>query len=183
MDQVTIGGTVVRIVLGDITRLEVDAIVNAANEDLVHGGGVAAAIATAGAPDVDAESRQWVRQHGRLRPGVAAVTAAGAMPARFVVHVAGPVYRRGAPNEALLAEAVAAALDAAAAAGARSVALPAISAGIYGYPVAEATMVIATRAVRWLGEHPDALDDMILVGFGEETTEGFRRALASLDAG
>ena len=83
------------IVQGDITEQDVDAIVNAANAHLAHGGGVAAAIARAGAPVVDRESREWVERHGPVLPGSAAETAAGDMKARNVIHVVGPVHQPG----------------------------------------------------------------------------------------
>ena len=175
-----LGETVIRVQEGDITTLEVDAIVNAANEHLAHGGGVAAAIARAGAPDVNDESRAWIRDHGSVAPGTAAVTSAGPMPADIVVHVVGPRYRSGAPNEELLAQAVAAVLDAAVASGARSVALPAISAGIFGYPRDEATKVIWATVASWVADHPAALTDVVLVGYDPGTAEDFRKAMAAL---
>jgi O-acetyl-ADP-ribose deacetylase (regulator of RNase III) len=180
MDRVDIEGTSVRVVVGDITQLAVGAIVNAANEQLDHGGGVAASIARAGAPDVDRESRAWVRDHGPVRPGTAAVTSAGPMPAHVVVHVVGPRYRLGAPNEALLRQAVGAALDAAAASEARSVAFPAISAGIFGYPRREATRVIASAVAAWIAEHTGSMDEILLVGNDPATADDFRTALDSL---
>lgn len=162
----------------DITTLDVDAIVNAANEHLQHGGGVAAAISRAGGPSIQQESDEWVRGHGPLEPGVAAVTGAGDMPARIVVHVAGPRFRDGQDNEGLLRAAVEAALEAAADEGARSMAMPAISAGVFGYPLGEATAVIADTARSWVEAHPGKLDRILLVGYDEEATEAFRRALA-----
>ncbi|MDJ0925926.1 MAG: glutamate racemase, partial [Acidimicrobiia bacterium] len=137
MDMAT--GTDILVVTGDLTRQNVDAIVNAANNRLQHGGGVAAAIVRAGGRVVQEESNAWIQRNGVLPPDGAAVTTAGSMPARHVIHVAGPIHREDQDNEGLLRSAVKAALDAAADVGARSVAFPAISAGIYGYPVAEAT--------------------------------------------
>lgn len=169
----------IEVVTGDITRLEVDVVVNAANEYLQHGGGVAAAIARAGAPVVDAESNEWVKKHGPVGPGQAAHTGAGNMPAKWVVHVVGPRYRDGQDNEGLLRQAVTAALDRSAELGARSVALPAISAGIFGYPRAEATRVIAQTVEDWLDQHPGTLDRVLLVGYDESTAEDFRRGLES----
>ena len=163
---------------GDLTTQQVDAIVNAANEHLAHGGGVAAAIVRAGGLSVQDESDAWVREHGPLSPGGAAVTGAGAMPARWVIHVAGPRYRDGQDNAGPLTTAVQAALDAAAGLGARSVALPAISAGIFGYPLDEATAVITSAARSWCNRHSAALDEVRLVGWDATTAEGFRRALA-----
>ncbi len=173
----TLGAMAIEVTSGDITRLQVDAVVNAANEHLQHGGGVAAAIARAGAPVVDDESAAWVREHGPIGPGEAAHTGAGAMPADWVIHVVGPRYRIGQDNAALLTQAVDAGLDRAVDLECRSVALPAISAGIFGYPRDEATGVIATAVDAWLQRHPDVLDRVVLVGFDDATADAFRRGL------
>jgi O-acetyl-ADP-ribose deacetylase (regulator of RNase III) len=173
--------TEIRAIQADITTLGVDAIVNAANVHLQHGGGVALAIARAGGPEIQAESDAWVHDQGPLSPRVAAVTTAGDMPARFVIHVAGPVFEEGRDNEAQLRTAVSAALDAAVEAGARSVALPAISAGIYGYPVAEAAAAIADQCARWCGDHTDAFDEIILVGYDTTVAAAFTTALQGTD--
>lgn len=175
--------TSIRAVQGDITGLTVDAIVNAANETLRHGGGVALAIARAGAPDVDRESDRWVAEHGPLGPGDAAVTSAGRMPATMVIHVVGPRHRGGQDNEGLLIQAVRAALDAASSRGARSVAMPAISAGIFGYPRDEATEVIARACRAWADEHPQVLDEILLVGYDRAATADFERAVGLLQPG
>jgi len=166
-----------QVVTGDITALEVDVVVNAANEYLQHGGGVAAAIARAGHPEVDEESAAWVKEHGRLEPGQAVHTGAGPMAARWVVHVVGPRYRPGQDNPALLAQAVTAALDEAAALGAESVAMPAISAGIFGYPRREATQVIVDTVREWAGDNPDRLRSVLLVGYDDASAADFRAAL------
>ncbi len=157
----------ISVVVGDLTKQEVDVVVNAANPHLQHGGGVAAAIARAGGATIQAESDDWIARNGPLAPGQAAVTSAGAMPATHVVHVAGPIYREGQDNEGLLRGAVRAALDAANDAAARSVAFPAISAGIYGYPPSAATAVLADEAARWLLEHPGVMTDVRLVALDE----------------
>lgn len=169
--------TDIRAVLGDITGLEVDAVVNAANRHLQHGGGVALAISRAGGPIIQEASDAWVREHGPLRPGRAAVTPAGAMPARVVIHVAGPRWAPQQDNPGLLAGAVGAALDAAADLGCGSVALPAISAGIFGYPPTQATKVIADSVGAWCAARPGVLKSVLLVGYDETITEAFRRAL------
>lgn len=172
--------TRITVVHGDLTTQQVDAVVNAANEHLAHGGGVAAAIVRAGGRGIQDESDAWVRAHGPLSPGVAAVTGAGAMLAQWVIHVAGPRFRDGQDNAGLLGAAVRAALDAAAATRARSVALPAISAGIFGYPLTEATAVIAAAAQAWCREHPYTLDEVRLVGWDERTAEAFQETVAGL---
>ncbi|MEA2023212.1 MAG: macro domain-containing protein [Actinomycetota bacterium] len=169
----------ITVVIGDITKQDVDVIVNAANAHLSHGAGVAAAIARAGSPDVDAESRAWVAEHGPVLPGTAAITGAGDMPARHVVHVVGPFFGEGQDNEALLAQAVDAALDAAAGLGAASIAMPTISAGIYGYPPASACRVIATTADAWL-DHGGALDEIRLVAFSTEIADHYHDSLRTL---
>jgi O-acetyl-ADP-ribose deacetylase (regulator of RNase III) len=134
---------------GDITAESVDAIVNAANEQLAPGGGVCGAIHAAGGPSIAAECRRI----GHCPTGGAVATTAGDLPARFVIHAVGPVWHGGGRGEAdLLASAYRSSLDEALRVGARSVAFPAISTGIYGYPLAEATAV-AVEAVRtWKGE-------------------------------
>lgn len=164
----------------DITTLDVDVVVNAANRFLSHGGGVAAAIARAGRPVVDRESEAWIRQHGALNLGEAAHTGAGSMPARWVVHVAGPQYQEGQDNEGLLRQAVIAALDRSAELEARSVALPAISAGVFGYPRREATRVIAATVKDWLEANPDVIDRILLVGFDDDTAAQFEEAVETL---
>ena len=169
----------VRVIVGDLTRQDVDAIVNAANSHLQHGGGVAAAIARAGGSVVQAESDAWVAEHGPLTSGTAAVTSAGAMPARYVVHVAGPIYRAGRDNEGMLRASVRGALDAASEVGARSVAFPAISAGIYGYPAPEATAILADEVVTWLREHRGRLDEVRLVALDGEFAALFEHGVAT----
>ena len=169
----------VTVVRGDITTQDVDVIVNAANARLAHGGGVAAAIALAGAPAVDAESRAWIDAHGAVPPGGVAITSAGSMPADHVVHVVGPVYRNGQNNEALLSEAVRTALDAAGGVGARSVAVPTISAGIYGYPPAEACRVIVETTVAWLNDGGD-LDEIRLVAFDDDIATHYAKNLRAV---
>ncbi|MBM3695463.1 MAG: macro domain-containing protein [Actinobacteria bacterium] len=180
MDEATVGGTRITTLRGDLTRQEVDAILNAANEYLEHGGGLAGAIVRAGGWEIQDESDRWVREHGILAPGVAAVTGAGRLPARYVVHVAGPRYREGQDNEGLLRRAVRAGLDAAAARGCRTVALPAISAGVFGYPLREAARVVAAAAGAWAREHPETLDEIRLVGFDPAAQEAFAAGLEAL---
>jgi putative ATPase len=175
----TVAATTIRVVHDDLTAIEVDAIVNAGNERLAHGGGLAAAIVAAGGEVIQRESDAWVLEHGPLHPGIAAVTGAGSLPCRAVVHVAGPIHREGRDNEGLLRTAVGAALAATAGEGLRSVALPAISAGIFGYPMDEAAAVIASEVVHWAALHPRALHLILLVGFDAEATAAFEIGLAA----
>jgi len=180
MQAIVVAGTTLSALRADLTAQHVDAVVNAANEYLEHGGGLAGAIVAAGGWEIQEESDRWVAEHGPLTPGVAAVTGAGRMPAGMVIHVAGPRYRVRQDNEGLLRTTVRAALDAALERECRTVAVPALSAGIFGYPVGEATRVIASECAVWAGEHPDALDEIRLVGFDAAVEEAFATALAPL---
>ena len=112
---------------------------------------------------------------------VAALTSAGAMPARYVVHVAGPIFAEGQDNESLLAAATLAALDMADEIGGRSIAIPAVSAGIYGYPAGEATRIIGESVAEYLGEGRSTLTSVHLVGFDGAMGERFAAAVRALD--
>lgn len=175
-DRATAGEAEVLAVVADLTRLDVDAVVNAANIHLAHGGGVAGALSRAAGPDLQRESDAWVAAHGPLRVGQAAVTGAGDLPCRWVVHTAGPVHGQGVPDdESHLRAAVRAALVAADEVGARSVALPAISAGIYGYPPDEATAIITDEVVQVVAH--TALTQVLLVGVDHGMADRFATAL------
>lgn len=171
--------TTLSAVQGDMTSMPMDAVVNAANSELNHGGGIALAIASAGGPAVGEESAEWIQRHGLLEPGTAALTSAGNMPSSYVIHVAGPIHEAGQDNEELLAAAVFAALDSAIAIGAASIAMPAISAGIYGYPPEEATAVIVASVALVLDVEETPLRSVRLVGFDSAMTTRFAAAIAS----
>lgn len=175
----TAGNTAIRALVGDLTTQDVEVVVNAANEHLSHGGGVAAALARAGGSVVQHESDAWVAKHGLVQQGTAAITSAGAMPASHIVHVVGPRYLEGRDNEALLRQAVGAALDAAERLGARSIALPAISAGIFGYPPQEAGAVIADACRQWAAAGGRGIEEIRLVGIDDQAAQHFARGLDS----
>lgn len=176
LQEAQVAGATVRVVEGDLTAQEVDAIVNAANVHLRHGGGVAGAIVRAGGPVIQVESDAWVDRHGSLDEGQAAVTSAGSLPSRWVIHTAGPVFDpSSAANEPRLRSAVRAALAAAVEHEATSVAMPAISAGIYGYPPDEATAILADEAVAFAREHD--LEEIRLVALDHEMAERFTSGL------
>lgn len=158
------------LVVGDLTEQHVDAIVNAANTSLLGGGGVDAAIHRAGGPEVLAECRLL----GGCVTGDAKATTAGGLPARWVIHTVGPVWRGGAAGEPeLLASAHRRSLEVAQELGARTVAFPAISCGIYGYPPEHAAPV-ALGAVRPLA---DDFETIRFVFLGEELRAIFQQAL------
>ncbi|MEW9492319.1 MAG: ADP-ribose-binding protein [Candidatus Aramenus sulfurataquae] len=125
-------GLSVQLLKGDITEVEADAIVNAANSYLQHGGGVALAIVRKGGYEIQRESDEYVRRHGPVPVGDVAVTSAGRLKAKYVIHAVGPRY--GVEGEEKLESAVRRSLEKAEELGLKSIALPAISTGIYGYP-------------------------------------------------
>jgi O-acetyl-ADP-ribose deacetylase (regulator of RNase III) len=162
---------VIEAVRGDITQQSVDAIVNAANSSLLGGGGVDGAIHRAAGPELLAECRLL----GGCDVGDAKATAGGQLAARYVVHTVGPVWRGGAHGEPeLLASCHRRCLEVAATLGCRTVAFPAISTGVYGYPV-ERAAAVAVRAIR---EAPASSIEIVrLVLFSEGHLDAFRRAL------
>jgi O-acetyl-ADP-ribose deacetylase (regulator of RNase III) len=157
-------------VRGDITRAEVDAIVNAANQSLLGGGGVDGAIHREGGPAILTECRLL----GGCETGDAKATTGGDLPARYVIHTVGPIWRGGGADEPeLLTSCHRRSLDVACELGARSVAFPAISCGIYGYPIVDAAR-IALATVR---EHAHDLDLVRFVLFNDETYQAFAAEL------
>jgi len=155
---------------GDITRLDVDAIVNAANSSLLGGGGVDGAIHRAAGPELVAECRML---HG-CEPGQAKATKGYRLPARHVIHTVGPVWNGGGKSEAeTLASCYRQSLRVAESLGVRTIAFPAISTGVYGYPREEAAEI----ALRETKGAVDLFDRILLVAFDEETFELYRERL------
>lgn len=180
--SVRAGATTLSAMTGDLTTMAVEAIVNAANTQLMHGGGIALAISRAGGPDIDAESAAWIENYGPLEPGVAALTSAGSMPSSYVIHTAGPIYAEGQDNEALLAVAALAAVDLANEIGVRTLAVPAISAGIYGYPPDEATTVLVTSVAQFVSAGETPLTSVRFVGYDDAMSQRFAAAIDDLVA-
>ena len=143
MTELTIGGVTIELVVGDIARQEgFDAVVNAANAELRSGGGVAGALHRAAGPGLEQEATRFAP----IRPGEAVITSAHRLPNRYVIHCLGPVYGRDNPSDERLASCYREALLLAEKNGVRSVAFPAISTGVFGYPAEEAARV-ALRAI------------------------------------
>ncbi len=164
----------ITIVKGDIVEQDVDAVVNAANSGLMGGGGVDGAILRAGGPAQRAARQALVDRIGTLPTGQAAATEAGAMRARWVIHVVGPVYARSEDRTALLASCYREALRVADELGARSIAFPAVSAGIYGWPLPDAADV----AVRTVSSTATDVTDVRFVLFSDDVLGEFQRAYA-----
>ena len=164
----------IEIAEGDITRLEVDAIVNAANESLHGGGGVDGAIHRAAGPRLLEECRRL----GGCPTGEARITGGHALPARHVIHTVGPVWQGGAHREdALLESCYRESLRLASGHGVWTIAFPAISTGVYGFPAPRAARIAVRAVAAGLAEHP-SLTRVVLCCFGAESREAHEHALA-----
>ncbi len=167
----------IEVVQADLTTQDLDAIVNAANSMLAHGGGVAGAIARAAGPELQFACDELIAARGPLATGEAVATDSFELPAGRVIHTVGPVYgRHGGEEAALLAAAHRSAIDLAAGLSLSSVAFPAISCGIYGYPLEEAAPIAISTTAEALDAHDIALVRFCLLG--ERDLEAFERALA-----
>jgi O-acetyl-ADP-ribose deacetylase (regulator of RNase III) len=165
------------VVHGDIVEQHVDAVVNAANGGLMGGGGVDGAILRAGGPAQLAGRRALIERIGHLATGKAAASPAGEMRARWVIHVVGPVWSARDDRSDLLASCYRNALAVADELGARSVAFPAVSAGIYGWPMPSA----ADIAVRTTAGTPTSVEEVCFVLFTDDARREFQRALDALE--
>jgi O-acetyl-ADP-ribose deacetylase (regulator of RNase III) len=153
-------GQSLRLIHGDITEEKVDAIVNAANEQLIHGGGLAAAIVRRGGKSIQDESNAWVREHGPISYAQPALTEAGLLPCRYVIHAVGPRWGEG-DEDTKLNTAVKTALSMADKRGFKDLALPAISTGIFGFPKERGAEVILGAIIDFYAAHPEsALKDI-----------------------
>lgn len=163
--------------LGDITRVDVDVVVNAANPGLLGGGGVDGAIHRAGGPEILAECRAHKARlpDGRLPRGEAVATTAGRLPARWVVHTAGPIWSASRDLSPVLRACYRSSLAVADGLGARSVAFPAISAGVYGWPLDDAAVQAVAGAREAVVEH---VREVRFVLFSDDALTAFERALS-----
>ena len=165
-------GQKIQIVQGDITAEQVDAIVNAANEDLQHGGGVAWAISKKGGPAIQTESNQWVREHGSVSHSHPAWTSGGRLPAKYVIHTVGPVWGEG-DEDRKLSDAVTGSLQLADELKCSSLGMPAISTGIFGFPKDRAAGIIFSIIEEYLTNTSSGLEVVKLVLFDQPTLEVF----------
>jgi O-acetyl-ADP-ribose deacetylase (regulator of RNase III) len=180
MRETRIGRTVLRLVEGDITRVAADAIVNAANTELTDGSGVNGAIHRAGGPSILAECRAI----GGCPTGQVVVTGAGRLPAKYVFHAVGPIWRGGRQDEErLLASAYGACLVKANELQLRSMVFPAISTGVYGYPLDQAARVALRTVIGRLQIVPGSLQTVSFALFGRAALQAFEQALTALAPG
>lgn len=167
----------IKLIQGDITKLEVDAIVNAANSSLMGGGGVDGAIHRAGGPQILAECREIVARRGRCATGDAVITSGGNLPAKYVIHTVGPIWRGGHNNEPqLLQNAYLNSLKLAAENGVQTIAFPNISTGVYGFPKEKAAPIAIETVKKYLTDHLQ-ISQVYFVCFDSENYELYRRLL------
>lgn len=170
-----VGEKVVVLLRGDITEMETDAIVNAANADLILGAGVAGAIRTKGGPEIQEECHRI----GGTPVGSAVVTTGGRLKARYVIHAVGPRWGEG-DEERKLRDATLNSLRRATEKGLRSVAFPAISTGIFGFPKDLCATIMLETVVRFLAEEKTTLEKVVFCLWSQDDLEIFRRALQTL---
>ena len=180
-NEFKVGKATVRLVQGDITNIEADAIVNAANNSLMGGGGVDGAIHRKGGPKILEECKKirattWPQG---LPTGKAAITGAGNLKARHVIHTVGPIWRGGDHNEPeLLAQAYQNSLKLAASKGLKTIAFPSISTGAYRYPIEDAAKIALKTVKKFLDE--DSLDEVVFVLFSESALEAYTKKAEQL---
>ena len=166
----------IQVVAGDITIEAVDAIANAANEYLQHGGGVARTIARQGGPAIQKDSDAWIQEHGRVSHARPAWTSGGRLPAKYVIHAVGPIWGDG-DEEDKLAAAVTGALQVADELKCSSLALPAISTGIFGFPKDRAAEIIFSTIERYFAKNSaSALQTIKLVLYDQPTLDVFLKS-------
>lgn len=165
----------IELLVGDITKIPVDAIVNAANSTLAGGGGVDGAIHRAGGPSLMQELDRIREAEGGCPTGSAVVTGAGRLPAQYVFHAVGPVYRDGSHGEPeLLRSCYIACLNLAAERNLSSISFPSISTGVYGYPVREAAAIALEAVRKWLNQPGGSVRTVKLVQFSERDHAVYR---------
>jgi O-acetyl-ADP-ribose deacetylase len=167
-----------RLISGDITAQDTDAIVNAANSGLMGGGGVDGAIHRAGGPSILEECKKIIKRIGRLETGKAVITTGGNLKARFIIHTVGPVWRGGMNGESgLLASAYRECLKLATGYKLKTISFPSISTGVYSYPVELASETAMKEVLTFLRSIPTPLEEVVFVLFDLRTLSAYRNAL------
>lgn len=167
----------IELIKGDITTIEVDAIVNAANTSLLGGGGVDGAIHRKGGKDILNDCRKIIAKQGGCKVGEAVITTAGNLPAKYVIHTVGPVWRGGSKNEEkLLKECYMASLQLAVDNNCNSIAFPNISTGVYRFPKEKAASISVNSVIDYLSKS-DKIEKVIFVCYDEENYYCIKKAL------
>ena len=179
--MIRIGDKVVLIKQGDITAETTDAIVNPANSQLLHGGGAARAIAVKGGPVIEEQSRRLIDRIGEVPTGKAVMTDAGRLPCKFVIHTVGPVWGEGDEPEKLR-RAVWNVLTLAELYNLRSVSMPAISSGVFGFPKPLCAEILLATAAEFLKQPAVSLNEVVMCNHDRQTTEIFMAAARALPA-
>ncbi|MEA3313058.1 MAG: macro domain-containing protein [Caldisericota bacterium] len=172
-----ITGVKIQIACGDITEEEVDAIVNAANRYLSHGGGVAGAIVSRGGHVIQEESDSIIQKKGPLKVGEAVITSGGNLKAKYVIHTVGPVWGEGNEDDKLR-NAILSVLTIATKYKLKSISILAVSCGIFGFPKKRGTQLICETIKQYLENNGTTLKEIHLIGIGEEVPELFKEAMA-----
>jgi O-acetyl-ADP-ribose deacetylase (regulator of RNase III) len=179
--EITAGDAVLSIMLGDITRQDTDAIVNAANSSLMGGGGVDGAIHHAGGPAIIEECKRIVARQGRLPTGQAVITTGGNMKTRHVIHTVGPVWHGGGSGESdMLASAYRESLKLAAGNKLKSVSFPSISTGVYSYPVDKAADIALRTVAEFLEGENSTIGKVVFVLYDHATFHEYSLAMDRL---
>ena len=172
----------ISLALGDITRQDTDAVVNAANPSLGGGGGVDGAIHRAGGPAISKECHQIITNQGKLPRGKAVITTGGNLKAKYVIHTVGPIWSGGKKGEVeILESAYRESLKIAAANNLTSVSFPSIGTGAYGYPVDKAAKVAVRAVASFLKEKPTSLREITFVLFDSQAYQSYHSALHELE--
>jgi O-acetyl-ADP-ribose deacetylase (regulator of RNase III) len=181
VNELDLGKARLGLIQGDITKQEVDAVVNAANSGLMGGGGVDGAIHRAGGPTILEECRQIIARIGRLPTGKAVITTGGNLKARYVIHTVGPVWHGGSRGESeLLASAYSESLKLAAERKLKTVAFPSISTGAYGYPIAEAANIALSTVIVFLRGEAPSLEKVLFVLYDTNTYNTYAAHLSGM---
>ncbi len=167
----------IKIIKGDITKLQVDAVVNAANSSLLGGGGVDGAIHRAAGPELIQECRLL----GGCKTGQAKITRGYNLPAKWVIHTVGPIWKGGRNGEPeLLASCYRCSFQLAVKRGIKTIAFPAISCGIYGYPIKDASQVAITETINFLRDNI-SIEKVLFICFSEEIYQAYKKIMAQIE--
>ncbi len=172
----TINNTKISVVEGDITEADTEAIVNAANSYLSHGGGVALAIVKKGGNEIQLESNEIVKRKGPLKVGEAVLTKGYKLKAKYVIHVVGPQWGEG-DEENKLEKAITSVLTLAKEHGIKSLSIPAVSCGIFSFPKEKGTKIIVKTILKFLSSNGGVFNEIRLIGIDKEIPELFKEAL------